>query len=152
MSGSRAGIVGGWGELAMRLQRQPGVLAVSRAPFDWLLPRMRLAVHHGGIGTIAAVLRAGIPSVSIPFLFDQFFWCRRLFQLGVSPKHLDHKRMTPRVLAGAIAQADMPPMRQNAARLSECLQGEDGVANAIAALREWRLLEPDTHRDVTSSV
>ncbi len=142
LCGHRAVVVGGWSELASRLDQQPGVLALPRAPFDWLLPRARLAIHHGGIGTIAAVLRAGLPSVSVPFLFDQFFWARRLHHLGVAPKHLVHARMTPRTLADAVAEADTPLMHRNAARLGELLRNEDGVANAIAALRGWRLLDP----------
>ncbi len=142
LSGHRAVVVGGWGELASRLEGQAGVFSTPRAPFDWLLPRTRLAVHHGGIGTISAVLRAGLPSVSVPFMFDQFFWAHRLFRLGVAPRPLDQTRMTARLLAEAIAQADAPPMHENAQRLQESLRGEDGIANAIAALRDWRLLEP----------
>ena len=145
LSGHRAVVVGGWGELASRLEGQPGVLAIKRAPFGWLLPHMRLAVHHCGIGTIAALLRAGLPSVPIPFLFDQYYWARRLTRLGVAPRPLHHARMTPRLLADAIAEADTPAMHERAARLGEHLRAEDGVANAIAALRSWNLL-PEAHR------
>ena len=36
------------------------------------------AVHHGGAGTVAAVLRAGVPSIVTPVFIDQFYWARRV--------------------------------------------------------------------------
>jgi sterol 3beta-glucosyltransferase len=50
---------------------------------DRVLPRCRAAVHHGGSGTTAAVLRAGLPSVVAHVFADQPYWGWRLEQLGV---------------------------------------------------------------------
>lgn len=36
-----------------------------------ILPRAALIVHHGGIGTVAAAVRAAIPQIVSPLLFDQ---------------------------------------------------------------------------------
>ncbi|MEH1800820.1 MAG: hypothetical protein V7L13_16935 [Nostoc sp.] len=36
-------------------------------PHDWLFPQLPAVVHHGGVSTTAAVLRLGIPSVTVPF-------------------------------------------------------------------------------------
>ncbi len=58
------------------------------APFDLLLPRVALLVHHGGIGTTAEALRAGVPQLILPFAFDQFDNGRRVQNLnagGVVP-------------------------------------------------------------------
>jgi UDP:flavonoid glycosyltransferase YjiC (YdhE family) len=41
------------------------------------LSNVRATVHHGGAGTTAASLRAGIPSIVCPFFGDQPFWARR---------------------------------------------------------------------------
>ena len=49
-----------------------GVMAAPYAPFGLLLPRVRALVHHGGIGTTAQALRAGVPQVVVPRAFDQF--------------------------------------------------------------------------------
>jgi hypothetical protein len=35
------------------------VFQIDSVPFDWLFPRMRVIVHHGGMGTTGAALRAG---------------------------------------------------------------------------------------------
>ena len=40
-------------------------------------------VHHGGAGTTAAGLCAGIPTIVSPFLADQPYWGERVYALGV---------------------------------------------------------------------
>ncbi len=49
-----------------------GVHHLSYAPFGVLLPRLAALVHHGGIGTSAEALAAGIPQAVAPFAHDQF--------------------------------------------------------------------------------
>ncbi len=56
----------------------------SYAPFDLLLPRLRAFVHHGGIGTSAQCLAAGLPQLVVPFAHDQFDNAARLQKLGVA--------------------------------------------------------------------
>jgi len=67
--GARAVIVAGWGGLA-RDELPRSVFALDEAPHDWLFPRMAAIVHHGGAGTTGAAVRAGKPSVVIPFITD----------------------------------------------------------------------------------
>jgi rhamnosyltransferase subunit B len=61
----------------------PTVRAADYVPFGWLLPRARALVHHGGIGSCAQALRAGIPQLVVPQAYDQFDNAMRLEQLGV---------------------------------------------------------------------
>lgn len=61
-----------------------GTMHVPYAPFSALLPRLRALVHHGGIGTSAQALAAGIPQGVLPFAHDQFDNAARLKRLGVS--------------------------------------------------------------------
>lgn len=49
----------------------PGMIAVNYAPFAKLLPRACAMVHHGGVGTTSEGLRAGVPTLIVPFAFDQ---------------------------------------------------------------------------------
>ena len=42
---------------------------VESVPHEWLFPQVAAAVHHGGAGTTAAALRAGIPSVVVPYFY-----------------------------------------------------------------------------------
>nr|MBA3625578.1 glycosyltransferase [Methylibium sp.] len=56
---------------------------VAYAPFDALLPRLATLVHHGGIGTCAEALAAGVPQIVVPFAHDQFDNAARLERLGL---------------------------------------------------------------------
>jgi len=55
-------------------------------PLDWIIPKCVAAVHHGGAYITGATLRAGIPSVVFPILFDQPFWAQKISDLNVGPK------------------------------------------------------------------
>jgi rhamnosyltransferase subunit B len=61
----------------------PGVQHCTYAAFGLLLPRARALVHHGGIGSCAQALRAGLPQLLTPMAFDQFDNAMRLEILGV---------------------------------------------------------------------
>jgi UDP:flavonoid glycosyltransferase YjiC (YdhE family) len=47
-----------------------------------------MVIHHGGAGTTAAGLRAGIPNIVIPFMGDQPFWGERVQAIRAGPKHI----------------------------------------------------------------
>jgi rhamnosyltransferase subunit B len=79
----------------------PGVSHVRYAPFGALLPRCAAIVHHGGIGTAAQALGAGIPQVILPKAVDQFDNARRLCSLGVARTNF-RPLMSPRNLANAL--------------------------------------------------
>lgn len=72
-------------------------------PFGSLLPRAAAIVHHGGIGTLAQALRAGIPQLVTPMNFDQPDNAVRLARLGVS-RTLRLNRYTPAAAAGKLAE------------------------------------------------
>jgi UDP:flavonoid glycosyltransferase YjiC (YdhE family) len=59
------------------------MIAVASAPFDRLLPRASAIVHHGGIGTVACAIAAGIPQLVCPLAYDQFDNAARVERLGL---------------------------------------------------------------------
>jgi UDP:flavonoid glycosyltransferase YjiC (YdhE family) len=129
-------ILSGWG--GMRADDLPDtVFRLESAPFAWLFPRMAAVVHHGGAGTTAAGLRAGVPSIVTPVFADQPFWGRRVAQLGVGPSPIPLRKLTVDLLAQAIETAlSDTAMRQRAAELGAKIQAEDGIANAISILEK----------------
>jgi UDP:flavonoid glycosyltransferase YjiC (YdhE family) len=123
-------LVSGWGGLEAK-DLPPSVFMATSIPFDWLFPQVAVAVHHGGAGTTAAALRAGIPSVVIPFGLDQPFWGRQVRRLGVGPAPIPPKRLTANRLAKAIQTAlQDQSMRRCASDIGERVRSEDGVQNA----------------------
>lgn len=106
-------------------------LALSYAPLEWLFPGACLAVHHGGVGSCGEAIRAGVPSLAIPFGYDQPDNAERLERLGIG-----------HVLAG----------RQfSAGRLSEALAA--ALADTQAASRARALAgELDPEADLGQTV
>src|SRR5262245_52996782 len=130
-AGQRAVLVRGWGGLG---GAHPGedVFLIDDVPHDWLFPRMAALVHHGGVGTLAAGLRAGRPTVVTSFFGDQPYWGRRVEALGVG-KAIPRWKLTADRLAEAIrAAAGDPKIRRAAAAMGERLRSEDGLARAVA--------------------
>ena len=111
------------------------VFALAGAPHDWLFPRMAAVVHHGGAGTTAAGLEAGIPSIVVPFMGDQPFWGARVRALGVGPEPIPRRQLTTERLAYAIRVAvDHAPLRDRAATLGARLRAEDGAGAAVRVI------------------
>jgi UDP:flavonoid glycosyltransferase YjiC (YdhE family) len=134
LSRQRGILLSGWGGLGDACLPK-GVLKIDFAPFDWLFPKMAAVVHHGGAGTTATGLRAGVPSIIVPFFGDQPFWAWRVKQLGVGPGPILRKRLSAERLAGAIKTAATDKeMQKQALALGKQIQAEDGVAQAVAVV------------------
>ncbi|MEP7359817.1 MAG: glycosyltransferase, partial [Anaerolineales bacterium] len=85
ISGQRGVLSIGWGGL-VRLEAGPNVFFASDVPHAWLFPHMAAVVHHGGAGTTAAGLRAGVPSVITPFVGDQHAWADQVRKLDTASR------------------------------------------------------------------
>lgn len=134
--GLRALISSGWNSFEVDV---PGhVRLVGAVDHAAVLPRCVAAVHHGGAGTTAAVLRAGIPSVVGWYSADQPVWGRLLGDLGVGASvrasRLDRDR-----LREALGSVLMPDVRDRAAEVADLLiTPEVAVARAADALERAR--------------
>jgi UDP:flavonoid glycosyltransferase YjiC (YdhE family) len=108
------------------------VLGVDYVPYQWLFPRVGCVVHHGGAGTTAQALRAGVPSVVVPFTSDQPFWGKRVHALGTGPQPIPARKLSLQALIDAIDTVlDNHQMRSRARELGERIQAEDGVSAAV---------------------
>jgi len=136
--GLRAIVQSGWSRLDLSGIDGDRVLVTGDVPHAWLLPRAAVAIHHGGAGTTAAALAAGLPSVIVPHAFDQRFWGRRIAALGCGPEPIDHRDLSADALATALRSALAPEgARAAAARLGERLRAEDGTGRAAELLERW---------------
>ena len=132
-TGLRAVLLGGPAKLGSRGVPDE-VLVVDEVPHDWLFPRVRAIVHHGGAGTTGSGLRAGVPAIAVPFFFDQAFWGWRLAALGAGPRPIPYRRLTARRLAAALdVMTRDVGMRECAETVGSRVREETGVANAVAA-------------------
>ncbi|MCP4262406.1 MAG: glycosyltransferase family 1 protein [Planctomycetes bacterium] len=103
-------------------------------PFDWLFPRVKAVVHHGGLGTTSLGLKYGKPTVICPVIPDQAFWGKVVYELGVSPPPFPrlYTGLTSDLLADALKIVTTDEsMRRRADKLGENIRQEDGFGNAI---------------------
>ena len=136
-SGERAILGKGWGALA-KANLPENIHLVEDVPHDWLFPRVSAVVHHGGVGTTSAGLRAGKPTLVCPFTADQPFWGKKVEELGVGPAPLPIQRAKPETLAEAMQTLlDDEAIRTRAEQLGEKLRNEDGVGRAVEVLERW---------------
>lgn len=136
-TGQRAILSTGWG--GFQGDDLPGtVLPVGYVSHPWLFPRVSLAIHHGGAGTTAAILRAGVPSIVVPFFADQFFWGRRIRDLGVGAGPIPRKLLTADTMESAIRTIlDDGRIRERSLRLAAAIKAEDGISNAVATVQGY---------------
>ncbi|HGD5269458.1 MAG: glycosyltransferase [Peptostreptococcus sp.] len=64
---------------------------IDYLPFNKFLKRFKLAIHHGGSGTVHSCLRNGIPQFILAFGADQLFWGQQCYELGIGPKPINIK-------------------------------------------------------------
>ncbi|HMO57700.1 MAG TPA: glycosyltransferase [Roseiflexaceae bacterium] len=113
-------------------QLPPSVYLIDHAPHDWLFRHVAGVVHHGGAGTTAAGLRAGLPTLICPFFGDQVFWGRRVMAYGAGLAPIAQRRLSVDRLATAFdALIHDDTMRRRAAELGALIRAEDGVAQAV---------------------
>ncbi|KAG0283595.1 Sterol 3-beta-glucosyltransferase [Linnemannia gamsii] len=105
------------------------VYMLKSVPHDWLFPRLAGAVHHGGAGTTAAGLRAGIPIVIKPYFGDQYFWAQRVEEAGVGV--WCHDLTVKKLSAALTAITTDDKMIKKAQLMGERIRAEDGVGTAI---------------------
>lgn len=129
--GGRAVVARGWG--GINPDHLPdNIYAISRAPHDKLFKHVSGVVHHGGAGTTAAGLYAGLPTFVVPQAVDQPYWGRRVHDLGCGPQPVKLRKLTPDILAESLhGLTTYRRYRENAEALAIELAAEDGPAKAI---------------------
>ena len=137
-TGVRAVLSAGWSGLGTDRPLPKNVFLIKDTPHRWLFPQMAAIVHHGGAGTTGAALSAGVPSLIIPHFGDQYYWGKRVAELGVGPKPIVRKKLTAENFAEAISTAlNDSAMRERASRLGEKITAEDGVNQAVQVIQQY---------------
>lgn len=132
---NRGVVLYGWS--GVRNPPSNDLLYLESASHDWLLPHCQMLIHHGGAGTTAAALRAGIPNIVIPFMADQPFWGRRVQAIGAGPKLIPVKRLSLENLTDAITEADDESLYRRAQAIGEQIRNEAGVNMAVKWIEKY---------------
>ena len=118
-------------------QLPPGVVHFDYIPFSRLLPRAAALVHHGGIGTMAQGMAAGLPQLLMPMGFDQPDNAARIRRLGIGtsikPKSFRGPRVA-RALAKLLASKEVAERAQSVAGKIHGASPLDQTCEAIEEL------------------
>ncbi len=135
-------VVKGWGlRNVEKLEKDPGIFVVQAEPFSLLFPQVRAIIHHGGIGTTAACLRAGKPFWICPILYpvgDQLFWGLQSYKIGVALKPVPLSKMDlNRFLEKVGALLSHKELYLKASAVKELIDQENGLQAAIEKIEAF---------------
>lgn len=107
------------------------------APFSQILPRCAAIVHHGGIGTTAQGLAAGIPQLIMPLAHDQPDNAARLRRFGVGDWLLPARFRGPALAERLQRLLTSPEVRAACQAYAARFVGRDGPAEASDAIERF---------------
>jgi rhamnosyltransferase subunit B len=111
-----------------------GIRHFQALPFSRVFPRCAAVVHHGGIGTLAQGLAAGVPQLVMPMAHDQPDNAQRLKRLGVGdyllPKHFRADRVGAR-LNDLLASRDVQAACRKTRQLMDAQMPPERVADLL---------------------
>lgn len=129
--GYRAILLSGWQGM-MKIDLPESIYMDSEIPHSWLFEHVSASVNAGGIGTLTTALKAGLPTLVVPFGGDNLFWGWQIERLGVGPKAIHVKNLTTPLLAMRLKKlVESTGYRESAQEIATAMQSEDGVATAI---------------------
>jgi UDP:flavonoid glycosyltransferase YjiC (YdhE family) len=113
------------------------VLFIRRTPHAQVFPRCAAVVHHAGAGTTHTTLGAGVPSVAVPHVSDQFAWADELQRLGAAPAALKRTKLTADALADRIRETvGNHRMKAAAESVQRRMAADDGPRTAAEMIEK----------------
>lgn len=116
----------------------PDVLRVHDVNYRWLFSHAAAVIHHGGFGTTAEVVRAGVPQVIVPVFADHPFWAKRLAEVGAGAEPVPFRTLNADALVRSTVRAVQDTaMARKAAELGGLVRAERGTEVACEVLESW---------------
>jgi len=113
-----------------------GIIALDYVPYQTLLPRACAVVHHGGVGTTSQGLIAGVPTLIVPFAFDQSDNAEHARKVGASRTLYRDKYVAPRVANELDELLKRPSYALRAMEVSQRLKQENGPSRAADLIEQ----------------
>ena len=134
-AGVRALVSKGWGGFG-RDDVPDNIYMLDNIPHDWLFPRIKACVHHGGAGTTAIGLKCALPTMIVPFFGDQHFWGSMVGKSGAGPMPTAYKHLDADTFAEGIRYLLTDEAKTAASNIAACIERDgDGARNAMQAFK-----------------
>jgi sterol 3beta-glucosyltransferase len=117
----------GWGglELPNQYKNDDSIRFVTGISHSKIFPKVKAIMHHGGVGTVHAALRAGTVSIIVPFIVDQPWWADRLHRLNLGPKALPLRKFSTEKVIKRIMETNK--YQGNVTQIAKLMQQDNGV-------------------------
>jgi sterol 3beta-glucosyltransferase len=112
------------------------IYCASEIPYWWLFPRVRCVIHHGGTGTIAAAVAAGVTSIVLPQIPAQRRIAHVLFNEGLASGVFDSEELDVKTMCLAIQRAVSDQRFKERARGWQMVIAQDRGVRAAADMIE----------------
>jgi UDP:flavonoid glycosyltransferase YjiC (YdhE family) len=112
------------------------ILAISYVPYSQIFPYACAIAHQGGVGTTAQALRAGRPTLVMPYSHDQPDNAARVERLGTSRTIKRKQYLASRVALELRELLENPNYATKAAEIGHIIQVENGVGVACDAIEK----------------
>lgn len=141
LAGVRALVSKGWGGLGVE-DVPDNIYMLGNTPHDWLFPKVKACVIHGGAGTTAMALKCGKPTMCVPFFGDQNFWGTMLAKSGAGPEPVPYKSLSVEKLVIGIRYLLTNKAQEAASGLARSIELEgDGAENAVRSFHNHLTLK-----------
>lgn len=104
------------------------VFVIPYAPFSTVYPRCQVVINHGGMGSIAQALRAGVPLLAVPWGLDQAYNANAVARQGAGRAINARTYSARRASAALETLLSDPTYRGHSRRLGAQIAQEDGAA------------------------
>lgn len=136
LAGVRALVSKGWGGLGGDNVPE-NIFLLENTPHDWLFPKVKACVIHGGAGTTAIALKCGKPTMVVPFFGDQFFWGSMIENAKAGPEPVPYKHLSAEKLAEGIKYCLTNEAQRSAEGIARDIAKEgDGAENMCAFVHQ----------------
>jgi sterol 3beta-glucosyltransferase len=126
----------GWGglELPSQYKNDDSIRFVNGISHAKIFPKVKAIMHHGGVGTVHAALRAGTVSIIVPFIVDQPWWADRLNRLNLGPKALPLRKFSKENVIKRIIETSK--YKDNVKDVAKLMKQDDGVNMTLELIRK----------------
>jgi len=125
----------GWSSMPELLQHS-NLFVVKNINHQWLLPQCKTAIFHGGIGTVAAVMRAKIPSIVLSIFSDQPSNGVMMQNIHIAI-HIPFTKISTKKLLSAIQKTQTPLMIESAKKFGDIVIKENGLIDAVDLIEAY---------------
>ena len=116
------------------------IFQANFVPYASVIPQCKAVVHHGGIGTSAQCLRAGVPQLIAPWGVDQWDNSMRLRDLGVALEINEHDLSTEKIKYKLASLLSDDQIRFNTHRMANHEDDYKGVESGVEYLLDYQKL------------